>query len=295
MNVYDENGMIPDFFTYIWAIENCPMFLTSDGIKSPIFEVNSLEKTKWNLAIKETTGEHFPYFIQRVDDSGPESIEIFLELSFLSAEGFCLNSKRHRRHFKVDDFLECAASTDYVFRLHKVQYVVNDTLTLRCRMRTVKIDIPQRNLCFARTRLGLERRTLFWDLRNFSTLQFGHEIKYLIESLIEGVPPLNLALFVDEVSGVEYVIVKFFKSNSTKFLRFNCVVSILDVNGNKRLSSHFEDLSNSSERSLKLFEKTKIMEGKAYLLPNDSLSLRCEFKIGSGVIWSEIEFYVYSP
>ncbi|GFV99708.1 speckle-type POZ protein [Trichonephila clavipes] len=198
------NYTIADVFTYTWAIENCSKLITPDGILSPAFEVNFLENTKWALSIKNFNQQFFSYYIQRQEDGGPDSIEVFFVLSFLSADGLSLKEVRRHSYFRKCGYLEYAALTEYVFELHRLQYLVNDTLTLRCRMFKIRTDgMSEQNLCFARTRLGLERRTFMSDIRNFSTFQPGRDVKHQIESAIEGALPLVLAFNMVVVDGID--------------------------------------------------------------------------------------------
>ncbi|GFR16347.1 speckle-type POZ protein [Trichonephila clavata] len=290
-----KKAKIADIFTFIWAIENCSKLITPDGVLSPVFEVDFLENTKWILAMKDLSQQFFSYYIQRCD-SGPDSIEVFFELSFLSADGLSLKEVKRHAHFREGEYLEYAAFTEYVFELHKLQYLVNDTLTLRCRMCKVRTyGMPEKNLCFARTVLGLERRTFVWDIRNFSTFQPGRDVKHRIESTIEGVLPLLLSFNVVVLDGIEYVGFKFFKSYSDRFLRFNGVISILDVSGKKYLSHDCFNFTTLTDVHLKLCEKTLLMNNKSTLLSDDLLCIRSEFEIGYGSVFGGIEFYVNSP
>ncbi|GFY48577.1 speckle-type POZ protein [Trichonephila inaurata madagascariensis] len=290
-----KNVKFSDIFTYIWAIENCSKLITPDGIPSPVFEVNFLENTKWILAIKDIRQQFISYYIQREYDGGPDSIEVFFELSFLSADGFSLKTVQSRAHFKEGEYLEYAVLTEYVFELHRLQYLVNDTLTLICRMFRVRTDsLSERNMCFARTRLGLERRIFIWDIRNFSTFQPGRDVKHQIDS-IEGTLPLQLAFHVDVVDGIEHVAFKVFKSPSGRFLRFNGKISILDVSGQKYLTRDFINFSTVTNVNFILCKKTLLMDNKSTLLLDDLLCIRSEFEIGYGAVCSDIEFYVNTP
>ncbi|GFW22120.1 speckle-type POZ protein [Trichonephila clavipes] len=294
VDITTENAKFSDIFTYIWAIENCSTLITPDGILSPVFEVNFLRNTKWILAIKDFDQQFISYCIQREYDGGPDSIEVFFELSFLSADGFSLKTVQSRSHFKEGEYLEYAAFTEYVFELHRLQYLVNDTLTLRCRMFRLRTDsLSERNLCFARTRLGLERRIFIWDIRNFSTFPPGRDVKHEID--IEGALPLQLAFNVVVVDGIEHVAFKIFKSPSGRFLRFNGEISILDVSGKKYLTHDFCSFSTVIDLNLIVCEKTLLMDNKSTLLLDDLLCIRSEFEIGYGAVCSDIEFYVNSP
>ncbi|GFW34958.1 uncharacterized protein TNCV_978961 [Trichonephila clavipes] len=171
----------PAAFTYLWAIENCLALLAPEMIESPVFEVESLESTEWHLAIKEKGEKLLSISIHREQDSGPDIIEIVFQLSLLTSQGTCVKKEIHRSQFLKGGHFELAEPTDYIFKSTTDQYLSNDTLTLRCQMWGVGLDTPRANLCFAGSRLGLDRRTFFCSIRNFSTFAPGQELTAVAE------------------------------------------------------------------------------------------------------------------
>ncbi|GFU06322.1 speckle-type POZ protein B [Nephila pilipes] len=289
-----QNADVRIAFTFSWMIENCGMLLTPKGFESPVFKIDSLENTQWNLAIMDLNEDTFLYFIRRENDTGPDKIEIFFELQFLSTVRSNLSKVHYRKSFAKRDILKFKASMD-IFSSKSAQYLENDTLTLRCRIWKLETEALQRNLCFARTRLGLERKTIFWKIEEFSTLPIRQDVMYRIESNVEGVPPLLLALYIAKTKELETVWIKILENNEKKFLRVNCEFSVLDVGGKKHFTRKFTHLSTAYDRYMPFFRLEELNDHRTILLPNDALTVRGEFEIGSGTIWNKIEHYVQSP
>ncbi|GFT01597.1 TD and POZ domain-containing protein 4 [Nephila pilipes] len=281
-------------FTYVWVIENCSVLLTPEDIVSPIFEADTLENTKWHLELNDINQEYFSWCIHRENDSGPDCIEIIFELEFLSTDGR-LKIEELQAHFARGEHLEFEESMDSIFGSRNSNSLTDDTLTFRCRMLRVGMGVPQPNLCFAVTRLGIERRTFFWDLRNFSALGPGQDVRYEVVPMFKEIPPLTLALCVMEVNGKENILVKFLENNDWNLYRFNCEISVLNVSGRKYISKKCTNVSTSSEMCIYFFEKKNIKDESSNLLPNDVLCIRCEFEIGYGTFWNEIEYYLHLP
>ncbi|GFU06328.1 speckle-type POZ protein B [Nephila pilipes] len=281
-------------YTYIWAIENCPILLAPEIIKSPVFQVDFLQNTKWHIAIEGIEEQIIRFFIVREKDQGSDSIELVFEISFLSFEGLPFETRSYQFKIAQCDSLEYERSMDYIFRIKRTEYLANDTLTLRCRMWRPKTHVSGISLCYARTRLGLEKRTFFWGIRDFSHLQKEKKEFYLVKSF-EGTQSLSLALFVKKVNDVECVFIKVCTNDATNLLRFNCEISVINGRGKKFFRRKYTDLLTSTNNIFRLLQKKDIMDRKTKLLPNDVLTVRCEFQIGSGVIWSKIEHCVLLP
>ncbi|GFY80103.1 TD and POZ domain-containing protein 4 [Trichonephila inaurata madagascariensis] len=279
-------------FTFFWTIENCPILLSPKSIVSPIFYVDCLHHTKWRLEIKNVEQEYLLYFIHRDQDNGPYSVTIIFELSFIAADGSPISSERHQKQFVHGNFFEFNLPSDDVFRSRKSEFLSNDTLSLRCRMWEVKKDIKSKNLCFARTRLGLERLTIIWCVRGFSTLRPGEEVEYQVFLANARPSTLNMRLCVIVDSGEKHVVVKFLKCSDMNFLHFNCELSVLDITGKKHFAKKSRILLTACDRHMQLFRWEKLLEDKKLFLPYDVLCIRCEFEIGCGVVYNESEKYV---
>ncbi|GFS33137.1 speckle-type POZ protein [Trichonephila inaurata madagascariensis] len=280
-------------FTYLWAIENCLKLFAPESIKSPVFEVQSLESTEWHLAINEKDEKFLTVGIYREQDSGPDIIYLVFQLSLLTSEGTFLKMKIHGSQFVKGGQFEIAESTEY-FKPERNEYVLNDTLTLRCRMWVKGLDTPRPNLCFAETRLGFERRTFFCYFRNFSALSPGQGLECrLIPTAGENLT-LVIAFCVMQISGKEDIFIKI-SEVSNKLLRLNCEISVLDAHGRKCMPKSGHNLITSSDIYMYFLQKNELIDKNPSLLLNDVLCLQCELEIGYGAIWNEIVYYVYQP
>ncbi|GFR16342.1 speckle-type POZ protein B [Trichonephila clavata] len=269
-------------FTYIWTIENCSILLIPKATVSPTFQVSFLENTEWHLAIEDVDEETLSFLIVRENDDGPDFIEVVTELSLLSFEGLPLETRNYKFKMAKGDSLEYDRSVDDIFQLNRNECVPNDTLTIRCRMWKPRIIVRGIHLAFARSRQALEKRTFFWAIRDFSRIQSQPVMKSL-----EGYEYLFLMLFVVEVDGMEFVNFSVLNTYAFNFLRFNCEISVIDVKGRKCFSLSCTDKVTPTKSALFFFVKNYVVDSKRTFLPNDVLTLRCEFQIGSGVSWSK--------
>ncbi|GFS33135.1 TD and POZ domain-containing protein 4 [Trichonephila inaurata madagascariensis] len=283
----------PADFTYLWAIENFLALFAPESIKSPVFEVESLRSTSWHLAINEKDEKFLSVGIYREQDSGPSIIEVDFQLSLLTSKGTFVKKENHRSQFIKGGHFEIAEPTEY-FKSEMNEYVMKDTLTLRCQMWVVGLDTPRPNLCFAGTRLGFERRTFFCNLRNFSTLSPGQVLKYHVITTAGDNRTLTIAFCVMESGGKEEIIIKF-SEESNKLLRFNCEISVLDALGRKCMPKSGHNLITSSDIYMYFLQKNEVIDKNPSLLLNDVMCLRCELEIGYGAIWNDVEFYLYQP
>ncbi|GFY38328.1 hypothetical protein TNIN_135561 [Trichonephila inaurata madagascariensis] len=111
---------------------------------------------------------------------------------------------------------------------------------------------------------------------------------------LEGYESLLLRLFVTEMNDVELVFFTVFKEYAFNFLRFNCEVSVIDVRGRKFFPTNCTDSEILTENAFFFFVKNNVVDSSGDFLPNDVLTLRLEFQIGSGVTWSITEHCLYS-
>ncbi|GFT01599.1 TD and POZ domain-containing protein 4 [Nephila pilipes] len=290
----DDNANRTADLTFFWTIENCPIMLSPRTIKSPIFYAERLFCTRWNLEIKNVDQEFLMYFINRNRDIGPYHITVVFELSFLDSNGSPLNSEKHVHQFMKDNFRDFTLLTDDVFQKRRVEFLANDALSLRCRLWKIQKDTSDNNLCFARTRLGIERLTISWCTCDFSTLPPGRDVIYELKVGDDTYPSLNMALSMSVTNDEEIVLIRFLKSDDTIF-HFNYEISVLDVTGKKHFSRKSTILLTQVDRLAHLIRKEELMNDKDLLLPHDVLCLRCVLDIGYGTIWSGIESYTRYP
>ncbi|GFT01607.1 TD and POZ domain-containing protein 4 [Nephila pilipes] len=271
---------------YIWAIENCFELLPVDRIRSPSFTVDD---TTWHLVLPNPQQILLSLILCRESDNGPNRVELDFELSYFTTDDSTSTSERNRIFFTKETVFE----TFFQVRMadlfeSRLGFVSNNTLTVSCRMHIKgSVTTPTDNLCFARTRLGMEKRTCIWCIRDFSTLRPGRDSTYLLESTKIGYPSLTLKLRVIEDNGIEKVYIGF-TDTSNKFPILNFQIFILDKNGEKEHYAEGKYVKPTPHLFIFLIRKDMLIF-KQSLLPNDVLSLKCCFQIGIGPEWSGYE------
>ncbi|GFQ75101.1 speckle-type POZ protein [Trichonephila clavata] len=281
----EENTLAP--FTYFWAIENCPEFLSSTYIVSPVFIVEDIQ-SEWCLKTG-TEGLFILCFIERQRDSGPEMIEIYLELSLLDTYGHPLIKVSLPYSFMKGDIFErrTFARINDVFLWRRKNFLSYDTLTFRCRIAKVNVSVSRRNVCYARTRLDVHRKSFIWLIRQFNSLRVGDKVSYHLV-VTEG-ESLLLALTLTESYGVEKVHITIETSPRVKF---KVRISILDFLGKRHITVNHVRVGRMID-TVHLTEK-RVLDRVRYF-PFNILTLRCEFLVGCGVKRSGIEGYTYPP
>ncbi|GFY72696.1 speckle-type POZ protein B [Trichonephila inaurata madagascariensis] len=275
-------------FTYIWAIENFPAFLSPFPILSPPFIVDCYRKSHWRLGIAESD-YHIRCFVKRQDnDDGPETDHLSSQISLLDTEGFPLIAGKIERSFQKGDTFEIhnfALIAD-VFGTRKDEFLSNDTLTFRFRSFTMHGDIIRINMCFARTRLDIQRRSFIWTIGDFGSFGVGESVARSL------VVTENKNLFVTLQLTEEGNVKIQFASNVA--VQFNFRISILDVTG--KSATHVNGKSKMYDPThFNLTEKAYLEANRGLLLPVGILTLRFELILGTGIAHEEIESYRFPP
>ncbi|GFR26005.1 speckle-type POZ protein-like [Trichonephila clavata] len=290
-------------FTYTWNIENFSYSWQKNGecISSPIFILDTMEKTKWRLELYpkgclKHSNNFISFFLKRESACrGPEQIDLYFDLSFLATDYSVLTSKGPYRNsfFKGKDWgLVRFVEHEEVLKIRRKGYLPENVLTARCR---IWYDNEANNYghYFARTRIAVERRSFVWNITQFRSFQ---------ESVCE----------IASASAEQSVItLKFFPSsgqNSETFIRVEvCAhdpklkistfrIYLMDTSGNKTKCLNDEILFYEGIRSALFtltFSKNELMRKKNLYLLNDILQLYCECDIATGIMLDDIETISY--
>ncbi|GFW15366.1 TD and POZ domain-containing protein 4 [Trichonephila clavipes] len=283
---YDGNNLAP--FTYIWAIENCPAFLSPFPILSPLFIIDGYRKSHWRLGIAESDCYVQCIVKRQDDDDGPETDHHSAEISLLDTEGFPLITETIEWSFQKGDtykILNFALLKD-VFDIRKHEFLSNETLTFRFRSFSIHGEIIRINMCCARTRLDIQRRSFLWTIRNFSSLREGESVSRALR--ITENKWLYLTLQLTEEGNVNMR----FASNVD--VRFNCRIFIFDMTG-KSHTIVFRRSQIDDPLHFNLIAKAYLEANRELLLPVGILTLRFEFVLGIGIAHEEIESYRFAP
>ncbi|GBO19996.1 Speckle-type POZ protein [Araneus ventricosus] len=289
-------------FTFIWTIENASALFVS-CVESPAFTVQSMEKTKWKLNANCYGGfqlDSIALGIRKLEDNGPDSIEIEIELSVLAADGSPLGMLMSKKQFAGTDiyWLPELTAIDEILSL-RAELLPNDTLTVRCRMWRTGSEISKEDTCFARTRMSVDRRSCVWAIREFSKIPPDQKRTHILNPTSHGSPKLILNLFLCERDRKTYVNIQIDQNSAGTHHYIFCKLSLLDSDGkvvySEELGEYIKVGSRKKDCSFfEFLEKDKLESDKSPLLPNDVLTLRCEFQIQTDPVWSRIEHYRYS-
>ncbi|GFS58074.1 hypothetical protein TNIN_461051 [Trichonephila inaurata madagascariensis] len=83
------------------------------------------------------------------------------------------------------------------------KFLSYDTLTFRCRITKINVAILRMNVCYARTRLYVHRRSFIWIIRPFHSRRVGDRVLYHL--VVTKFPSLLLTLTLTESDGAEKV------------------------------------------------------------------------------------------
>ncbi|PRD22121.1 UNVERIFIED_CONTAM: Tdpoz2 [Trichonephila clavipes] len=290
-------------FTFMWIIENFSYSWQNirEYISSPTFIVGQMQKTKWRLNLypkgdEEEAKGFISFHLRRVEDChGPESLDIHFDLSFLATDDSVLvttdtvqESFSKGKCWYADKFVKC----DEVLKIRRNVYLPGNVLTARCRMWNNIQEDTEYGHCFARTRIGVQRKLLVWNIKQFSSFQ-GSQSKIFSTS-----------------AGQSMITCKFFPSsgqNSKSFIFEVCAhdqmlktvnvrLYLVDCSRNRTECLNEEFIFTETIRTalftLKL-SKEAVLKNKNRYLPNDILQLYCEWDIITGIVLQEIEKTIY--
>ncbi|CAL1262209.1 unnamed protein product [Larinioides sclopetarius] len=281
-------------FTFIWKLENASYCWQKQVfLDSPVFKVDELEKSKWKLSLYEIIGEKkgsFELRLQR-DDKGVEKVKLNFELAFLASDGTVLQSFKKEEIVILGNqyFGNRLASRNEVFFTRRSVFLPQDTLTARCRMWKSVGEFTKEVQYFARTRIVVEKRSFLWNIENFSTLESDAKRTYEIKSQDTDEQLICLELFVSRKKILDETIrIAIIHKDPIKSSFFQLFI----VDASKNLLDCFQDeFSYHDSIKRKEFDlfltKRKLMENKIVYLPNNSLSLQCEFSFSSGILKHE--------
>ncbi|GFX41324.1 TD and POZ domain-containing protein 5 [Trichonephila clavipes] len=284
-------------FTITWKIENFNYSWQTNGecISSPVFIVDSKAESKWKLNLfpkgKEKDFISF-YLLRENDDREDENFDsVLFQLSFLASDNSVLTS----RNITKNSFVKSKSwgypkfvKRDEVLKIRRKDYLPGNVLTVQCKMWSNN-EVINNGHCFARTRIGVERRSFVWNIRQFSSFQ---------ESICE----------IPSTSAVKSIIkLKFFPSNgqnSETFIRVKFCdpdlklkmltfrIHLVDSSENRVecLNDEIEcDASFDATSFTLTFSKEELMKNKNRYLPSEVLKLDCECTFLTGIVLEEIQ------
>ncbi|GFQ71293.1 speckle-type POZ protein [Trichonephila clavata] len=155
-----------------------------------------------------------------------------------------------------------------LFQLHKQQYLPKDILTACCRMCKKFGQITEERQCFARTRIGVERRSFVWTIPEFS---FYGMRKFNIKSILDDKKVMTLNLFLERDIFPDLQV--FLIDRTLKCSTFH--IHLLDAFGNRveYLKHKFIFAEHNEHLYPSFISVEELIEEKDLYLPNDVLTL----------------------
>ncbi|CAL1294596.1 unnamed protein product [Larinioides sclopetarius] len=285
-------------FTFTWKLENVSFCVQKTGavIRSPSFVVDSVDQTKWYLGLYprgKVDRNYIGFYLYRdADSKGAEKVEIRFQLELVA------NHVSAQDTFKYEFLKNLAYGTqifekrEEVFVTKRSVFLPQDTLTARCKIWKSDGEMAEDMQCFARTRIGVQKRSFLWNVKNFSKLQSDGKITYRIKLSEKGSSLMSIDLYLigDKISEQ---IIHFKLSLQDNTIKFSTLrLSLVDASGERVKCNQeefwFDDTSKSKKFKF-LFLKNKLMAMKSTYLPDDSLSMHWEWAFSKGIVSEDIE------
>ncbi|KAF8771924.1 hypothetical protein HNY73_019288 [Argiope bruennichi] len=287
-------------FEFYWKIENFSHCLPWMKLKSPSFVVDSFQNTRWFLLIR-FRGDLDPISVSfelcRENDEIPLIIDLKYELSFLGKNGEPFAKKTSKGLFSSGDIAGFSQFSELNETLgpKSDDRLSEGTLTACCLMRRLEGDSSEYTRCLGRSRLGLERSSFLWLVNEFSVLQPGQKKTLLVETTSTNIPSVSMTLFLEEDG--DSIRIQIVEDDNCESNMCRCEISLVDAEENAAFSKRDIYWFRSGRKDKQVWDfpiflrKCELVaKGKLYL-PNDTLKLRCEWKIDSGIVYSRIESY----
>ncbi|GFR06501.1 TD and POZ domain-containing protein 3 [Trichonephila clavata] len=242
-----------------------------------------MENTKWYLTLfpaGEDMENNIACFLNRVDD-GPESIEIEFVFEILRRDGSVLKKRSlTKQEFKKVASKGCSkfVKRKRVLQFEKDNFLPQNTLTARCRIRRYKNRSQERVQMFAKTVINIEKMSFIWDIKKFSSLKLEQRIPFVMNSSSKKVL-MKLNLFLCEERHNNEIIFIYFDSVNKKIKYFLFKAFLIDDGGNKINCNQREFWCEENEKNWMFslrWTKMDLLRKKDLFLKDDILSLNCE-------------------
>lgn len=156
-------------------------------------------------------------------------------------------------------------------------YLVNDALTIRCRIYQIDGQMLENIHCYALTAIGMQRITYNWNLENFS---FSRKME------VEPVLYHNLFSIYKIIleAGQFKVVIK--RTNTSELYFSTCKLSLLDTGKvvvESELNKHWFEESNFEQVWTVSFTPMK-----NFLTNPKKISLHCDFSFSSSIVYSKL-------
>ncbi|GBN77974.1 hypothetical protein AVEN_129812-1 [Araneus ventricosus] len=315
-------------YTFLWKLENISYCLEKKGkrIESPSFVVDAIDQTKWKLCFypRGDSDEDWIacYLHREADSKGASSVKIKYELALIKDDGSELkstgiieNTFSKNSGFGRSKFLK----REDVFLTERSIFLQQDTLTARCRIWKSVGQMPVNVRCYARTRIGVRKRSSYLKLENFSTLESDVRSTYQVTSLESYEPLIDVDFtLTGGISSFSGGIIRFGLSLYDRTVKYCALrLNLVDASGVIVNCNQEEFWFDGSDQSLVVlrspypsigglsspvalpchprkeftffFTKKQLMAMKSVYLIEDILTIHWELALSKGILSSEAE------
>ncbi|CAL1275157.1 unnamed protein product [Larinioides sclopetarius] len=272
--------------TFLWKIENLSYCWLKRGecIKSPAFTVDSLYGTIWSLCLfpKGVKNQNSATVVLKREHEhcGPNFIQVKYQIALLDKDGSVLEDKHiWEKGFQKEKsvFFYVCKGQEKVPENERKSFLPSDTLTIQCKIWQKDEDPVVLELLSAQTVFKVQRRSFVWTIDKFTTLKPHQQSKFmLIDKMTDGA--INFNLVLNKRSGsdnkIDINICSF--DECINFISFK--VLITDSKGIKVNCGNHEYLNSNLKKGIFFpLSFSKLMNEKTTYLPNDVLTLDCEY------------------
>ncbi|GBN45692.1 TD and POZ domain-containing protein 1-like [Araneus ventricosus] len=274
-------------FSVFWKIKKFTYYC--ETIRSPEFSFHgSSYFILLNMASVhvDCTLQSLPNFHQRPGN------DFRREISFLTCD------RSPKESISGGKSVNLRVPKDVIFGSRRNSFLPGDALTVRFRFPTTY----ERGKLYICSQIGVKRNCFLWTLKNFSNYQYDPKCfnQYNMKKYVEKSEDYgDIELALKPMGGFNTDKNFSIEISRTGENKCYCILKIyvLDVDG-RALNCVSDEFVFETYQQTRMFpsliKKNKLLSCKNLLLPNDTLSLKCDFALSLGKVTDETSVISYS-
>ncbi|CAL1263561.1 unnamed protein product [Larinioides sclopetarius] len=298
--------------TITWKIKNFSFcWQKNEGeLCGPTFVIEGLQNSKWTLLLfprasrSKEEGSIACYLYHKKEDTETHEVEIDYELSALGCDGQPLETVSFPKcTMQGNDWSSpLLLRKKIVFIEKRDEFLPNDSLRIRCRIRQVNQENINTERYFATTRIEVEKFSLLGVLIGRIDDLKSHEKIYSVEFISSSGTPLILLNFKIDEEGQFYAKIKQANPELMKFCK--CKLNFTDKRGKKIAYGQDEFLFPHDTIPLYhgapvwifplTFTEQKYTRKSNLSRMIDNLKLHCEISYSAGIVTEKMKKVDYS-
>ncbi|XP_055944474.1 speckle-type POZ protein-like [Argiope bruennichi] len=179
-----------------------------------------------------------------------------------------------------------------VLQHQKADYLAQDILSVRCKIRKGEGSIHSVGQSTARTRIGMEKISFLHKLESFSALEPNQKKTLQLPSRSKTDCIISSSVYLTGCTCHDEKIMVEIRPDVSSYILFKLKLYLLDGSGNNTKCGEIDRFDATLKDIQKLplsLTRQKILSRKSEFLPNDELSLLCECTFSTGVELEKIE------